>query len=162
MSRRPAVFHRKLEHSKPERKNVGKMPGRLTTAIRADHKNAPAGIHNHQPDLVPACSAPLTRDSANPSLRAASIRPCPAMIIPATSTSTRLLQPHSRIDVAICSTYAGLWVRALQAYGSRRSIAQRSMRSAGQDRCIPRSRRSAARLVATAKARRAWSCFSIT
>jgi hypothetical protein len=48
-------------------------------------------------------------------LRAASSRPCPAMMPFSPSTRTGFVQPNSRIDAAICATCASEWVRAFFA-----------------------------------------------
>src|SRR3712207_6265248 len=67
-----------------------------------------------------------------PSLRAAMTRPWPAISPPSSSTSTGTVQPHSRMEAAICATCASECVRALRAEGTRRSSAQRWTSSAGQ------------------------------
>ena len=64
-----------------------------------------------------------------PSDRAASTRPWPAIIMPASSTSTGIVQPHSRIDAAICATCA----RCACARCAHRASAARSANA----RCDP-------------------------
>ena len=76
------------------------------------------------------CASWITGTSSSPSFRAASTRPCPAMMPPCSSTSTGLVQPNSTIDAAIWATCASQWVRGLRSYGCRRSIGHSSIRSA--------------------------------
>ena len=63
------------------------------------------------------CASSITGTCSSPSLRAASTRPCPAMMPLAPSTSTGFVQPNSRMLAAICATWASEWVRGLRAYG---------------------------------------------
>jgi hypothetical protein len=53
--------------------------------------------------------------STRPSWRAAITRPWPAMMPRSPSTRTGLVKPNSRMDAAICATWAGEWVRAFLA-----------------------------------------------
>ena len=76
-------------------------------------------------------AATITGISASPSLWAASTRPWPAMIVPASSTSTGIVHPHSRIEAAIWATCSSEWVRAFRAYGTRAATGRRSTASAG-------------------------------
>jgi hypothetical protein len=59
--------------------------------------------------------ATITGTSASAKRCAASTRPCPAMTVPSSPTSTGIVQPHSRMEAAICATCASEWVRALRA-----------------------------------------------
>jgi hypothetical protein len=63
------------------------------------------------PSIVPA---PKVRDFVVHT-RAARMRPCPAMMPPSSSASTGFVQPHSRIDAAICAIWESLCVRAFRA-----------------------------------------------
>lgn len=63
------------------------------------------------------CANSMQGTSFIPSFRAASTRPCPAMMPFSPSTSTGFVQPNSRMLAAIWATCSSLWVRAFRAYG---------------------------------------------
>jgi len=54
--------------------------------------------------------------------------------MPASSTSTGEVQPHSRTDAAIWAICSSEWVRALRAYGRREATGRRATESAGHPR----------------------------
>jgi hypothetical protein len=61
------------------------------------------------------CASSITGTEVRPSLRAAMMRPWPAMMPLVPSTSTGLVKPNSRIEPAISATCPSLWLRALRA-----------------------------------------------
>jgi hypothetical protein len=72
------------------------------------------GEHVGAPLLLAAAAGHDDRNSSMPRLRAARMRPCPAMMLSFSSTSTGIVQPNSSIDFAIWSTWSSLCVRALR------------------------------------------------
>ena len=75
------------------------------------------------------CSANTQGTSVIPSSLAARTRPCPAMMFRSLSTMTGLTKPNSRKLARSWSICSLLWVRALRAYGTSRSIFTFSKRS---------------------------------
>jgi hypothetical protein len=58
------------------------------------------------------------------------------MIDPASSTSTGMVKPHSRIEAAICPICSSECVRAFCADGTKDPIGRRSTASAGHSGAI--------------------------
>src|SRR5580765_4509147 len=69
--------------------------------------------------------------SVRPRDCAARTRPWPAISVPASSTSTGTVKPHSRMEAAICWTCSCEWVRAFLAYGTSEASGRRLTASAG-------------------------------